>query len=82
MVQTGWQPRGTFRPESGRCRALPVLCVGAALNGSFRAGMQLAVRAVVEAVGVSLEDSCLWERLVTFLRTTRGEVWVGGLDGN
>lgn len=59
-----------------------MLCVGAALKGSFRAGMQSAVRAVVEAVGVSLEDSCLWERLVTFLRTTRGEVWVVGLDGD
>lgn len=78
----GCQPRGTFRPESGRGRALPVLCVGAALNGSFRTGMQLAVRAVVEAVGVSLEDSCLQERLVTLLKTTRGKVWVVGLDRN
>lgn len=59
-----------------------MLCVGAALKSSFQAGMQLAVRAVVEAVGVSLEDSCLQERLVTFLKTTRGKVWVVGLDGN
>lgn len=42
----------------------------------------MTVRAVVEAVGMSLEDSCLWESLVTFLRTTRGKVWMVGLDGH